>query len=105
MAARREKRGLPPSHPGAYLREDILPALGMTITDLAKHLGVSRTALSQVVNEKHDVSVIMAQRLGQAFGTGSRFWIALQMHYDLWQAEQLNSIAVERLRWNDGEAA
>ena len=105
MAARKERRGVAPSHPGAYLREDILPALRMTITDLARHLGVSRTALSEVVNEKRDVSLEMAQRLGQAFGNGSRFWMALQMQYDLWQAEQSKTIAVERLKWNDGEAA
>ena len=105
MAAKKDRRGIPPSHPGAYLREDILPALGLTITDLAKHLGVSRTALSEVVNEKRDVSLEMAQRLGQAFGNGSRFWVALQMQHDLWHAEQTKTIAVERLRWSGGEAA
>lgn len=94
-----------PPHPGEYLREDILPALGMTITRLAAHLGVTRTTLSELVHEKRDVSVEMAQRLGAAFGNGARFWLALQMKRDLWKAEQANLVAVERLHWEGGEAA
>ena len=75
------ERGLPkfkPPHPGAYLRLDILPALGMTITELAEHLQISRASLSELVNERRSVSVEMAQRLGQAFGNGTRFWMTLQ---------------------------
>ncbi len=61
------------SHPGELIREDILPALEMTITDLAAHLGVSRVAMSELVNAKRGVSMEMAQRLGKAFGNGTRF--------------------------------
>ncbi|MBO0763010.1 MAG: HigA family addiction module antidote protein [Hyphomicrobiaceae bacterium] len=99
MAAKRE-----PPHPGEYLREDILPALGMTITDLAEHLGVTRTTLSELVHEKRAVSLDMAQRLGQAFGNGARFWMALQMQFDLWHNERENRVTVERLHWTE-EAA
>ena len=73
MGANRDMPKFKPPHPGEYLREDILPALDMTITDLANHLGVSRPTLSDLVNEKRAVSVEMAQRLGQAFRNGTRF--------------------------------
>lgn len=77
-----------PPHPGAYLREDILPELGMTITQLATHLGVTRPTLSNLVNEKSDLSLEMAVRLGQAFRNGTRFWMSLQMQRDIWNLEQ-----------------
>jgi addiction module HigA family antidote len=96
---------LEPPHPGEFIREDILPALGMTIKDLAKHLGVSRVALSELVNQRRAVSLEMAQRLGKAFGNGTRFWLALQMQHDIWHAEKSTSIAVERLNWKSTQAA
>lgn len=105
MAARRTEDMTAPPHPGEYLREDILPALGMTIGDLAGRLGVTRTTLSQLVNERRDVSLEMAQRLGQAFGNGARFWLALQMQHDIWNAERTSKVRVERIRWRSSEAA
>jgi addiction module HigA family antidote len=90
-----------PPHPGEYLREDILPALGMSIKDLAEHLGVTRTTLSELVHEKRAVSLDMAQRLGKAFGNGTRFWLALQMQRDIWCGEQEHPVKVERLRWDE----
>ncbi len=105
MAIDQDGLGFPPPHPGSYLREDILPALGMTITDLADHLKVSRPTLSDLVNEKKSVSMEMAQRLGRAFGNGARFWLALQLQYDLWHAEHKRDIDVARLKWRGGRAA
>jgi len=105
MASEAERMRIAPSHPGELIREDILPTLEMTITDLAEHLGVSRVALSEVVNGKRAVSVGMAQRLGKAFGNGARFWLALQMQYDIWQAEQTSKIAVKPLKWKVTHAA
>jgi addiction module HigA family antidote len=99
-----EEMTMEPSHPGEILRETILPALGMTIKDVAAHLGVSRAALSDLVHEKRSVSLDMAQRLGKAFGNGARFWLALQMQYDLWHAERRSKIAVKPLGAN-AEAA
>ena len=78
MAADQEELGFPPPHPGSYLREDILPALGMSITELADHLKVARPTLSALVHEKKSVSMEMAQSLGRAFGNGARFWLALR---------------------------
>jgi addiction module HigA family antidote len=105
MASEPEEMTMAPSHPGALLRETIIPALGTSIKDLAAHLGVSRVALSELVNEKRGLSVEMAQRLGQAFGNGARFWLALQMQYDLWHAEQRKSINVRPLSWKGRTAA
>lgn len=87
-------------HPGEYLRQDILPALDMTIKDVAGQLGVSRVALSEVVNERRSVSPQMAVRLGRAFGQTTRFWMALQMEHDLSQAERQPTPPVQRLRIN-----
>ena len=100
-----EEMKLVPPHPGEYLREDILPALRMTVTDLAEHLGVSRVALSELIHEKRAVSLDMAQRLGKAFGNNARFWLSLQMQHDIWHAEQSSDIAVKRLNWKPSNAA
>lgn len=97
--------GFPPPHPGEYLREDILPALGMSVKVMAAHLGVSRQTLSGLVNERRSVSVEMARKLGKAFGNGTRFWLALQMQHDLWQAEQGSAVDVQPLDWEGKDAA
>ena len=83
----REIRMKPP-HPGEYIREDILPSLNLSVGELAKHMGVSRQTLSRLINEKSDISTEMAIRLGQTFQNGARFWAALQMQRDLWDAQQ-----------------
>lgn len=74
-----EKRSAP--HPAARLRE-LIPH-GMTVTDLAKHLGVDRVSISMLLNKRRGVSIDMARRLGRAFGTSSRYWMELQLDYDL----------------------
>ena len=94
-----------PPHPGEYLREDILPALDMTVTQLAAHLGVSRASLAALINCNRSVSIDMAQRLGQAVGNGTRFWMALQMQRDIWLAERAHAIKVKPLRWKSPAAA
>jgi len=105
MADKNELLAFRPPHPGEYLREDILPALDMNVSQLAAHLGVKRQTLSRLINEKSDVSVEMAQRLGQAFGNGARYWLALQMQYDLWEAQQDSKIKVPPLNWKANAAA
>ncbi|PCE28876.1 addiction module antidote protein, HigA family [Paraburkholderia acidicola] len=81
-----------PSHLGASLREDILPALGLTVTEAAAQLGVSRMALSRVLNERAAISPEMALRLeawlGVERGGRADLWLAEQTNYDLWQARQ-----------------
>jgi len=105
MADENDELGFPPPHPGAYLREDILPALEMTITELADHLKVARPTLSDLVNEKKSVSLEMAQKLGRALGNGARFWLTLQLQYDLWHADKKSAVGVRRLTWKDEHAA
>ena len=81
-----------PPHPGETLREDILPALGLTVTDAAAQLGVTRAALSRVVNERAAISPEMALRIEQWLGVenGGRadVWLAEQSSFDLWQTRQ-----------------
>ncbi len=77
-----------PTHPGAILREDVLPALRMTQTEFAQRLGVSRLTVSEIVNEKRPVSVDMAIRLGKLLGNGAGLWLRLQQTLDVWKLEQ-----------------
>jgi antitoxin HigA-1 len=84
-------------HPGEIIREDIMPALGMTVTDLAKHLGVARPSLANLIHEHTGISMDMASRLGQAFGQSTRFWATLQFEHDLWKAEQGSQPKVKRI--------
>ena len=81
-----------PPHPGATLREDVLPALGLSISDAAMQLGVTRAALSRVLNERAAISPAMALRiegwLGIARGGRADVWIAQQAAYDLWRARK-----------------
>lgn len=73
-----------PAHPGEVLRE-FLPA-GMTLSEVAQRLGVSRQALSTILNGRAGVSAGMALRLSQAFGTSAELWLSMQTAYDLWVA-------------------
>lgn len=77
----------PPS-PGEFIREICLEPLGLTVTQAAKDLGVSRKALSELLNAKTGISPEMALRLAKAFNTTPESWLTQQMHYDLWQAKK-----------------
>ncbi len=81
-----------PPHPGLTLRDDVLPALGLNVTQAAQQLDVSRVALSRVINGRAAISPEMALRieawLGVDRGGDARVWMALQSAYDMWQAEQ-----------------
>ncbi len=81
-----------PPHPGATLREDVLPAMGLTVSKAAELLGVTRVALLGVVNEYAAISAEMALRierwLGVANGGDAAVWLNTQAAYDLWKAEQ-----------------
>lgn len=98
MPDNREAFGYAPPHPGEMLRLEVLPRIDMNAAALASHLGVSRQALRDVLAERRPVDLDMAQRLGQALGNGARFWLALQMHHDVWNAEQIGDVNVEPIR-------
>lgn len=80
--------GRAPTHPGAILREDVIPATGLTIAEVAKRLGVTRQQLHRVLAEKAAISPEMALRLGKFCGNGPGLWLRMQQSYDLWYAEQ-----------------
>jgi len=75
--------GLPPVHPGALLREDILPALDVSKVEIAKALGISRAQLYAILSERAPVTAPMALRLGRYFGNGPELWLNMQSNYDL----------------------
>ncbi|MDX9843713.1 MAG: HigA family addiction module antitoxin [Aquabacterium sp.] len=81
-----------PPHPGLTLRDDVLPALGLNVTQAADQLGVSRVALSRVLNGRAAISPEMALRieawLGKERGGDARVWLAEQSAYDMWQTEE-----------------
>lgn len=89
-----------PPHPGETLRDDVLPALGLTVTDAAAQLGVTRAAFSRVVNDRAAISPEMALRLegwlGVENGGRADLWIAQQAAYDLWQARKAGKPKVKR---------
>jgi addiction module HigA family antidote len=84
-----------PAHPGEMLRE-YLPE-GMSVTEAAKRLKISRQSLSAVLNGRAGVSADMALRLATALGTGADMWLRMQMQYDLWQAKQRAPRGVQKL--------
>ena len=89
-----------PPYPGETLREDILPALGLTVTQAAAQLGVTRAALSRVLNGRAAISPEMALRLegwlGVKHGGRADLWVAQQAAYDLWQARKAGVPRVRR---------
>ncbi|MCY0389120.1 HigA family addiction module antitoxin [Robbsia sp. Bb-Pol-6] len=92
-----------PPHPGEALREDILPALGISITQAAAQLGVTRAALSRVLHGHAAISPEMALRLegwlGVENGGRADLWVAQQAAYDLWQARANGAPQVERAQF------
>jgi addiction module HigA family antidote len=76
-----------PPHPGELLREDVINALGLSVTETAERLGMSRVALSRVINGREAVSPDLALRLEMAGVSTARAWLAMQLNYDLAQAK------------------
>ena len=82
------KRALPPVHPGEILREMFIKENKLTITEVAKGLGMARANLSAVVNEHAGISPELAVKLSEAFGNSAQFWLNLQKNYELFYAER-----------------
>ena len=86
-----------PPHPGEFIRRQCLEPLGLTVTEAAKGLAVSRNTLSMLLNGRLGISPEMAIRLSQAFGGSPQSWLQQQMQYDLWHVQQnRKKIAVRR---------
>ena len=87
-----------PPHPGEVLRDLCVKPLGLTVTQAAAALGVSRKTLSAILNARAGISPEMAVRLSLAFGTTAESWMNQQVQYDLWHAERKrNTLRVARL--------
>jgi addiction module HigA family antidote len=84
-----------PPHPGEMLKEDVLPALGLTVTEAAEQLGVARVTLSRMINGHAAISADMAIRLSQWLGGTAEIWLRLQLQYDLWHAEKNSKIKIK----------
>jgi antitoxin HigA-1 len=88
-----------PPHPGEVIRELCLEPLDISVTAAARALGVTRKALSELLNGRSGVSPAMALRLAKAFDTTAESWLNLQQQYDLWQARRTVSVSkVKRLK-------
>jgi addiction module HigA family antidote len=92
-----ESPKVPPVHPGEILREDVLPALGLSVVEAARALRVSRQTLHRILAGTMAVSPEMAVRLGKFCGNGSGLWLRLQAAYDLWHAERRMRNVIKRI--------
>ena len=86
-----------PPHPGETLKEDVLPALGLSVTEAANVLGVSRVRLSRVINGKAPISIDLALRLEAWLdGPSAESWLSEQLAYDLWQARSRSTVSLQK---------
>jgi antitoxin HigA-1 len=77
-----------PTHPGEILREEFMQDYNLSVAELANNLCVTRQSINALVHERRSVSPSMALRLGKFFGTTARYWLTLQMNYDIWSTLQ-----------------
>jgi antitoxin HigA-1 len=82
-----------PPHPGEIIKEAYLEPLGLTITEAAKALKVTRKTLSAIINGKAGISPAMAIRLSKAFHTTPQLWLNMQQSYDLWHAQKETDVS------------
>jgi addiction module HigA family antidote len=88
-----------PPHPGEIIKEAYLQPLGLTVTEAAKALKVTRKTLSAVINGRTGISPTMAIRLSKAFNTTPQLWLNIQQSYDLWHAQkEMDASKVKILR-------
>jgi addiction module HigA family antidote len=87
-----------PTHPGEMLREDFLPDYGLTVSDLAEAVGVSRQSINELLRRRRAVSPQMSLRLARLFGNSPEFWLNAQRAVDLWDAAQAIKKDVARIK-------
>jgi antitoxin HigA-1 len=86
-----------PTHPGAILCEDVLPALGVSVSEAARQLGITRQTLHRIMAEKASITPEMAAPLGRFCGNGPGLWLRMQQAYDLWRIERELGDELERI--------
>jgi antitoxin HigA-1 len=84
----KRRSGFPPTHPGEYLRVDILPETGLPVSATARALGVSRQMLHDILAERKPLSAVMCLKISRLFGSSPEMWMRLQANYDLKKAAQ-----------------
>jgi addiction module HigA family antidote len=87
-----------PTHPGAILREDVLPSLDMTQTELAERLGVSRRTVSQIIHEHRPITPDIAIRLAHLLGGTPESWLNMQLALDVWELERKNARSYDQIK-------
>lgn len=87
-----------PTHPGELLREETLPAAGLSASELAERLGVSNRGIHDLLHERRSVNPDLAHRLARVFNTTPEFWLRLQEAVDIWDAWQANRREYDRLK-------
>ena len=92
-----ERPSRPPTHPGVILRDDVLPAVRLSVSEAARQLGITRQTLHRVMAGTTAITPEMAVRLGKFCGNGPRLWLSMQQAYDLWHAERRLRDAVEKI--------
>ena len=97
MAIKDKRR---PTHPGELLREETLPAAGLTQSEFASRLGVSRPVVSEVIHERRSVNPDLAHRLARVFDTTPEFWLRLQERVDIW-----DTLQAKRDKYESAQAA
>jgi addiction module HigA family antidote len=90
-------RQVRPTHPGEMLREDFMPDYGLSVSGIAKALGVSRQTVNELLRERRAVSPEMALRLARLFGNTPEFWLNAQRAVDLWEATRTARSKIERI--------
>lgn len=110
MARKREyavtgNPAIPPPHPGVIIRDDVLPALGLSVSEAARQLGITRQTLHRIMNGSMAISPEMAVRLGKFCGNGPWLWIRMQAAHDLWHAEKRMAQKIASIPTHTGRQA
>ena len=92
-----EESRMTPVHPGEFLKEDVLPALGITISEASRQLGVSRQTLHRILAGTIGITPEMALRLGKFCGNGPGLWLRMQQKYDLWQTRKRMGAEIDKI--------
>jgi len=87
----------PPIHPGEIVREEVLPALGLSVSEAARRLRVSRQQLHRILACTHPITTEMALRIGKLAGNGPGLWLRMQQNYDLWYTERSLKAELEKI--------
>ncbi len=95
MANRRTRK---PTHPGELIREDLLPETGLSQTQLAQLMGVSRRTVSEIVHERRRVTPDIAFRLAKVFNSTPKMWLNMQQALDLWEARKIRGHEYDKIR-------